>query len=122
MWKAADVKNRAAKNTPLLSVCGLEYGSVIAKARAKEMVMMTVSATAVPRSRRTGSLRPLERNSRRQAALDSAPTEAPAADPTTAVAAKKTGKSSIMAVTTITAGLLGQIQSGTTHAISSSNE
>ena len=108
MWNAADIENKAAKNIALFSSCGVAYGATNAKARAKEIDMITVSATAVPRSKLTESFRPLDRNSRRHAALDSAPTDAAAAEPTTAEAAKKAGRSSIMAVTTITAGLLDQ--------------
>ncbi|HTY23916.1 MAG TPA: hypothetical protein VMC85_12340 [Desulfomonilaceae bacterium] len=46
--------------------------------------------------------------------MDSALTEAAAAEPTTADAAKKAGRSSIMAVTTITAAQLDQAQTSTT--------
>ncbi len=108
MWHAADIETKTAKNIVLLSCCGVAYGATIVKARAKEIDMITVSATAVPRSNLTESLWPLDLNSRRHAALDSAPTDAAAAEPTTAEATKKAGKSSIMAVTTITAGLLDQ--------------
>ena len=114
MWNAADMKNKTAKNIVLLSSCGVAYGATIVKARTKEIVMITVSITAVPRSKLTESLWFLDRNSRRHAALDSAPTDAAAAEPTTAEAAKKAGRSSIMTVTNITAGQLDQPQNRTT--------
>jgi len=113
MWNAAAVDQKAVNNIHLLVGCGVAYGATSVKARANEIGMMMVSATAVPKTGLAESLRPLGRNSLRHAALDSALTEAAAPEPTTAEATKKAGRSSIMAVTTITAGLFDQVRANT---------
>ncbi len=56
MWNAADVENKVASNIPLLSTCGVAYGTISVKARANEIDMIMVSATAVPRTGLTESL------------------------------------------------------------------
>jgi hypothetical protein len=111
MWNAVDAENKAAKNIAFFSSCGVAYGSTTTKAKANEIDMITVSTTAVPRSNLIAGLCPLNCGSRRHAALDSAPTEAPAAETTAAEAAKKIGRSSIMAITFITADQLDQMKS-----------
>ncbi|HTY23917.1 MAG TPA: hypothetical protein VMC85_12345 [Desulfomonilaceae bacterium] len=56
MWNAADVENKAANNSLLLSSCGVAYGATSVKARANEIDMIMVSATAVPSTELTESL------------------------------------------------------------------
>ena len=55
-WTAADMENKAANNIPLLSSSGVAYGATSMKARANEIDMIMVSATAVPSTELTEGL------------------------------------------------------------------